>query len=74
MRPYYDTDPAQRQLQGLVSGILGAAQYERQSGVPGLASGEMWDVLGWGLMVVIVLLIGGNLFYGLVGIMRRQKR
>jgi hypothetical protein len=75
VRPYYENaDPAQQQLKGLITGILGAAQYERQSGVPGLASGPMWDALGWGVLVVIVLLIGGNLFYGLAGVMRRQKR
>jgi hypothetical protein len=74
VRPYYDTDPAHRQLKGLVSGILGAAQYERQSGVAGLASGEMWDVLGWGMLAIIVVLIAGNVFYGLDGAMRRQKR
>jgi hypothetical protein len=74
VRPYYSSDPKQSQLKGLVTGILGAAQYERQSGVPGVASGDMWDVLGWGLLVIIGLLIGGNLYYGVAGVIRRQKR
>ena len=74
VRPYYDHDPAKAQINGLVSGILGAAQYERQAGVPGAATNDMWDVLGWGLLAVIVLLIGGNVFYGLAGLLRRQKR
>ena len=71
---FYNADPNKAQLRGLVSGILGAAQYERQAGVPGMASEKMWDILGWGLSTVILLLIGGNVFYGLAGLMRRQKR
>ena len=70
VRPYYES----KQLQGLLSGILGAAQYEKQSGVGGQASGELWDALGWGMLAIIVLLIGGSLFYGLAGGVRRQKR
>jgi hypothetical protein len=74
VRPYYDPDPAKAQVRGLVSGILGAAQYERQSGVAGVASGEMWDVLGWGLLAINVVLVGGTLFYGVTGLLGRQKR
>jgi hypothetical protein len=74
VRPYYNTDPAKAQIKGLVTGILGAAQYERQAGVPGVASGDMWDVLGWGLLVIIVVLVGGNVFYGVAGLIGRQKR
>jgi len=74
VRPYYDPEPAKAQIRGLVSGILGAAQYERQSGAAGVASGEMWDVLGWGLVAIIVMLIVGTLFYGVTGLLSRQKR
>ena len=74
VRPYYDPEPAKAQIRGLVSGILGAAQYERQSGAAGVASGEMWDVLGWGLVAIIVVLVVGTLFYGVTGLLSRQKR
>jgi len=74
VRPYYESG----QLQGLVSGIVGAAQYEAQSGVVGpydtAASGIFWDTLGFGLLAVILLLIGGNVYYGAMAFLRRQKR
>jgi len=70
VRPYYESG----QLKGMVTGILGAAQYEAQAGVAGPASGIFWDTLGFGLMAVILLLIGGNVYYGAVAILRRQKR
>jgi hypothetical protein len=70
VRPYYESG----QLQGMVTGILGAAQYESQAGVAGAASGIFWDTLGFGLLAVILLLIGGNVYYGAVAYLRRQKR
>ena len=74
VRPYYNADPKQTQLLGVLGGILGAAQYETKAGVAGAASLKMWDAVGWGLPAIIVLLIGGNLFYGLAGVRRRKKR
>jgi len=70
VRPYYEADPPQ--LQGLVSGVLAAAQYERQAGVPGAAS-ERWGALGGGLLAVALLLIVGNLIHGLIGFLRRRR-
>ncbi len=69
VRPYYESG----QLKGLVSGLRGAAQYEKQSGVGGQASGALWDAFSWGLTTTLLLLVAG-LFYGLVGILLSQRK
>jgi len=76
VRPYYEGsyhEGEQPALNGLVTGVVGAAQYEQQAGVPGSASG-LWDALGGGLVMLLVLFVAGNLIFGVVGFMRRRKR
>jgi type IV secretory pathway TrbD component len=58
VRPYYEADPPQ--IAGMVSGLRGAAQYEKQAGLPG-AAGERWDVFGSGLLAAAVIILVGNL-------------
>jgi len=71
VRPYYETSP--QQIRGLVSGLIGAAQYEQRAGLSGPASAR-WDALGGGLLTASLLLIAGNLFSGLMGFRRSRKR
>jgi len=70
--PYYEGNPQTRQIQGLVSGVLAAAQYERQAGASGAAN-QLWGALGGGLLTAALLLIVGNLMYGIIGFIRRRR-
>lgn len=60
-RPYYGNH-AQRQLLGMVTGLVGAAQYERRSGRPGpaLASMDSQSVVH---VAIVLLILGGNVAY-----------
>jgi len=81
VRPYYEayrprlegdtTD--RRQLEGLVSGLRGAAQYEQQAGAPS-AAGERWDMFGSGLLAAVVLIAAGNVINGVASLLRRRKK
>jgi hypothetical protein len=60
-RPYY-RNQAQRQLLGLVTGLVGAAEYERLSGQPGVALAGM-DSQSMGHLAVVLLIVTGNVAY-----------
>jgi hypothetical protein len=60
-RPYY-RNQAQRQLLGLVTGLVGAAEYERLSGQPGVALAGM-DSQSVGHLAVVLLIVTGNVAY-----------
>ena len=61
------------QLDGLVAGLVGAAQYEQNAGLPGLAS-RHWEALGGGLWAAVVLIVGGNVVYAVAAALRRRRR
>ncbi len=60
-RPYYQNQP-QPQLLGMVTGLVGAAEYERHSGRPGpaLASMDSQSVVH---VAIVLLILGGNVAY-----------
>jgi hypothetical protein len=75
VRPYYETrtDPdIPPPLRGLVSGLIGAAQYEQRAGAPGAASAR-WDALGGGLLAAAAIIAAGNVVHGAMGLLRRRK-
>jgi hypothetical protein len=60
-RPYYHSG-AQRQLLGLMTGLVGAAEYERQSGQEGMALASM-DSQSVVHIAMVLLIVVGNLAY-----------
>jgi hypothetical protein len=60
-RPYY-RNQAQRQLLGLMTGLVGAAEYERISGEAGPALASM-DSQSMAHVALILLILVGNLAY-----------
>jgi hypothetical protein len=60
-RPYYGNG-AQRQLLGLMTGLVGAAEYERQTGREGLAL-ESMDSQSVAHVVMVLLIVVGNVAY-----------
>ena len=72
VRPYYEASPPQ--INGLVSGIVGAAQYEQQAGLPqDNPASARWDAIGGGMLAAIVLILAGNLLGGLRSLLRGRK-
>jgi hypothetical protein len=70
VRPYYETDP--RQISAMVTGIIGAAQYEQRAGAPGAAS-LRWNAMNGGLITAAALILAGNLIYGALHVLRRVR-
>jgi len=60
-RPYYGNQ-AQPQLRGMVTGLVGAAEYERHSGRPGPALGSM-DSQSLVHVAIVLLILVGNVAY-----------
>jgi hypothetical protein len=60
-RPYYRNE-AHRQLLGLMTGLVGAAEYERHSGESGLALASM-DSQSVAHIAMVLLIVVGNLAY-----------
>ncbi|MEK6222762.1 MAG: hypothetical protein N2D54_11005 [Chloroflexota bacterium] len=58
VRPYFESSP--RQVNGLISGIKGGAQYE--SGLSNNLAREYWDSYNIGIALTIVIIIIGSLF------------
>ena len=58
VRPYYDSVP--RQVNGMVSGLAGAAAYESITGTVGVAR-LYWDAFGVGLIIAAALILVGGL-------------
>ena len=61
------------QLDGLVAGLTGSAQYEQHAGLPGQAS-RHWSALGGGLWAAVRLIAGGNAVYATAAALRRRRR
>jgi hypothetical protein len=60
VRPYFqNTDPAKRQVEGLLVGLRGGAYYEQDQGSLGLAR-LYWDSFGVGLLVAVILILAGG--------------
>ncbi len=70
VRPYLTSDPAQ--LAGLVVGLGGAAALEAQMGRPGAATAA-WPALGGGLLAAAVIILMGNIVFGLLALVRRRR-
>jgi hypothetical protein len=67
-RPYYNNQ-ARKQLQGLISGLVGAAEYEWQRGQPGSALASM-DSQSLVHITIALLILFGNVAY-FVGRLRK---
>ncbi len=71
IRPYYDAAPAQ--VQGLVSGLLGATAYEAATVQNGAAS-LYWTPFNIGLLVAVLLMFLGGVMNLIAGRIVRQKQ
>ena len=60
-RPYYNNG-AQTQLSGLISGFVGAAEYERLGGQEGMATRGM-DAQSLAHLAILLLVVVGNVAY-----------
>ncbi|MEX2160811.1 MAG: hypothetical protein WD751_02760 [Anaerolineales bacterium] len=69
LRAYLQTDP--RTLRGLVSGVQGAALYERMRAQNSLGS-SYWDAYSYGLGAMVLLILLGGL-YGRLITLRPEK-
>ena len=75
VRPYYEANPPQ--IKGMVTGIVGAAQYEQRAGLPGGGpASNRWDAIGGGVLAAVILIIAGNLLGALarMTVLRARKR
>lgn len=61
VRPYYNNE-AQTQLSGLITGFVGAAEYERLSGREGMALRGM-DAQSLAHLAILFLVVAGNVAY-----------
>lgn len=64
VRPYYAAYP--RQVQGLVSGLLGGSEYESLNGRSGLSS-AYWNAFSLSLLVAAALILAGGVIYAVIG-------
>jgi hypothetical protein len=62
-RPYYRNE-ARRQLAGLMTGLVGAAEYERHSGEAGLALASMDSQSVVHVAIVLLILVGNVAYFG----------
>lgn len=62
-RPYYRNE-AQRQLLGLMTGLVGAAEYERHSGEAGLALASMDSQSVVHVAMVLLIMVGNVAYFG----------
>lgn len=62
-RPYYGNG-AQRQLLGLMTGLVGAAEYERQTGQDGLALASMDSQSVVHVVMVLFIVVGNVAYFG----------
>ena len=70
VRPYSETNPPQ--IHALVSGIIGAAQYEQQAGLPGAASAR-WNAMNGGLLIPAGLIAAGSRAGGVLRLAARLR-
>ncbi|MBW8010210.1 MAG: hypothetical protein FVQ83_03060 [Chloroflexi bacterium] len=57
VRPYFETSP--KQVEGIVTGILGAASYELLTGRTNLARAQ-WDAFSMGLGITVIVILAGG--------------
>ncbi|MBE9525320.1 MAG: hypothetical protein IMY76_09485, partial [Chloroflexi bacterium] len=72
LQPYYGDGGENAQIQGLVSGILGGAAYEKITGRPNLAS-QYWHALNLGLMISILIILLGSAVNTTTTILKRIR-
>ncbi len=70
LRPYYDSNP--KKIQGLISGLPGAIQFEILAGKPGDAL-RIWSTFAIGLFTVVILVAIGALGNMGVGFFVRRR-
>ncbi|MEN8172426.1 MAG: hypothetical protein ABFS03_06045, partial [Chloroflexota bacterium] len=70
IQPYYGDKNTQ--IQGIVSGILGGAAYEKTTGRVNLAS-KHWNALNLGIMSSIVVILLGSAFNGTKTLIERNQ-
>jgi hypothetical protein len=68
--PYYHASPAQ--VQGLVSGLSGAAAYQVRSVQAGAAT-QYWSPYSLGMWIAALLMVLGGITYLVIAQMGRQK-
>ncbi|MGE5222508.1 MAG: hypothetical protein ACM3PY_08730, partial [Omnitrophica WOR_2 bacterium] len=71
VRPYYESSP--RQVNGLVSGLAGAAAYETLTGRPSTAR-TYWDSFGAGLLAAEILILIGGIIYIVIALVSPRKK
>ena len=71
VRPYYDGYP--KQVDGLVSGLSGGAEYESTMPRPGLAR-RFWDAFSFGLPTAVLLILIGGLVNIVIAYLPARKR
>ncbi|MGC1374972.1 MAG: hypothetical protein WA821_02035 [Anaerolineales bacterium] len=69
IRPYYESSP--KQVQGMVSGLVGGAAYEEATQRPGNAA-LYWDCYGAGMIAAEMLIVVGGV-WALVQHMRMRR-
>jgi len=62
-RPYY-RNQARQQLQGVIIGLVGAAEYERHSGQPGSALATMDSQSVVHIAIVLLVVLGNVAYFG----------
>lgn len=68
IQPYLDS----QQIQGLISGLSGAAVYEQLFNQPGRVR-VVWDSYQLGLLVAMALIISGALLQGAAAVLSHRK-
>lgn len=71
VRPYYEGYP--QQVSGLITGLAGGAAYE--GGMPRtILARNYWDAFSYGLILVVVLIVGGNTVNAVAGMLAGRKQ
>lgn len=71
VRPYFDANP--RQVHGFVAGLRGGASYARLNGRDN-SERSFWDPFGMGLVVAVLLMLVGALFYSTYPMLARPAK
>ncbi|MBL8045051.1 MAG: hypothetical protein JNL09_00840 [Anaerolineales bacterium] len=75
VRPYYEVERSAtgNAQAGLVSGPTAILEYEAKAGTAADLSFTYWDMVGYGTVMVGLLLVIGNLVYGFRQLWRQQR-
>jgi|GEM_PF-2065051 len=76
VRPYFEADRQnndENPQAGFISGPTAILEYEAQAGTAAEVSFQYWDMVGMGAVLAGVMLVLGNLIYGLRQLWRQQR-